>query len=157
MNVSALIRNQHQILERKCSLLYYKKICYHGSHVHNPHTTISNEEICLQYLLVILKHSLHNYQKILNKLNKYRAIYLTYTNIQKHTIVCPPSRGALSLSISREMFPRYLHSSCLMTAHMGFVGTIAHLQRVKQSLDIYTYKNVDTNLSPLTHRLITIH
>ena len=31
------------------------------SYVHDPHTTISNEKICLQYFLVILKHMLQNY------------------------------------------------------------------------------------------------
>ena len=56
------------------------------SFVHDPHTTISNVEAYLQGFLVVLKHSLQNYKKILKKYflgTLYVIICLVYERVNE--------------------------------------------------------------------------
>ena len=55
--------------------------------------SISTEETCLQYFLVILKHPLHNYEKILKTFDWYYMHSDDFSRFksettQNHTIVC---------------------------------------------------------------------
>ena len=62
-------------------------------------TTMSTKEILLQAFILILKHSLRNYKKILKKCffgTTWRVILSESSNIQPHTGVLPVVRGYLT-------------------------------------------------------------